>query len=39
MLIKNLYADLLDNPLPNVVYLQCHDKQLTTSDSAMRVLA
>ena len=27
MLIKNLYAKLLDNPLPDVVYLQCHDKK------------
>ena len=27
MLIKNLYADLLDNPLPDVVYLQCHDEK------------
>ena len=27
MLIKNLYANLLDNPLPDVVYLQCHDKK------------
>ncbi len=27
MLIKNLYANLLDNPPPNVVYLQCHDEK------------
>ena len=27
MLIKKLYANLLDNPLPDVVYLQCHDEK------------
>lgn len=27
MLTKNLYANFLDNPLPNVVYLQCHDEK------------
>ena len=32
MLIKNLYANLLDNPPPNVVYLQCHDEKKGTED-------
>ena len=27
MLIKKRYANLLDNPLPDVVYLQCHDEK------------